>query len=379
MSFLRTVVLFLTGAGAAQAGGFDRFQRDETLLLDQAGIVIDVSGTYATAAGEYRSVNGITEHVDIGESSIAGSVRLKISAGNVACLGAITAPFSTDLDFGTAWSQSQLVTAQHLRVVEIGATCSVRLNIQSGAILPIVGLASDQLVFAQDHAGQDGKVENLIRLQDDALSWRIGGAFALTSGITASVIYYSPIHFQADGKLNTPIASGGRTSYVGVTGQAEFPQTVRFDLAIPLSKSWLVSFAGQWADWSALNHVSLLATTATPVSQAGAEFVDLRTFFRDGYTASLSLGHAFATDWAAWGRLSWDRATTTGWTEHSSAFALQFGVRHRLFSSLELSLALTGISVADTDLDRRAAGAPYNAEYDGGILFIPQLSLTSRF
>lgn len=379
---MRAFVIVLVSSTAAFAGGFDRFERDETLLFDAAGTVVDMSGGYATAVGSYDRVDGRAEHVDIGRGTWSGALRLKVSpAPALSCLASLTQPFATELKFGDDWSHADLVEAQHLRVTELGASCAYGLSVASGTLAPLGGFAYDRLDFRQDRKFPDGAVGTSLDLEGETFTWRAGLAYRHTAtGVQASVVYYSATVFDVTGSLRTPIAlPNGEALAAPVHGRAAFPQSVRLDVAVPLSPDWLLAMAGQWSDWSSLDHVALQADGSTAFWNSGDQLVDLKTYFRDGLTASVLLGQAWSPEMATWLRLSWDRATTTGWSEHSESWSLQLGARYKLTEHAEIKAAITGIWLQDATLDRRADGAPYAADYSGGLMFVPQLGFTSRF
>lgn len=379
---MRAFVIVLLSASSASAGGFDRFQRDESLLFDAAGIVVDLSAGYTFAAGAYDSVDGRSEQVDIGDDVWGAALRIKVSgAHSVACLASVTQPFGTDLYFGDSWSRADVSVSQRLRVTEYSATCSYALNLATGVLAPLAGLAYDELHFRQSREFSHGTVDRALDLESGSLSWRAGlGYRHSASGISTSLVYYSAVSFDVDGQLKTPnVLTGSGLLVAPVRGTATFPQSVRLDVVVPLAPNWLLSFAGQWSDWSTLDEVPILASSTTSFWSLGTQLLNLETHFRDGLTASVLLGHAWNTDWASWTRVSWDRATTTGWTEHSESWAVQIGTRYKFSDNIELSAALTGIWSDDVVLDERSDGAPYAADYEGELVVVPQLGVTSRF
>lgn len=377
---MRTLAFLLLNTSVACAGGFDRFERDESLLFDASQTIIDFSGAFAPATGHYDNVDGRSEYVGIGADVWSGALRIKVSPlGGISCLASITQPFSTTLDFPADWSRADIVTGQRLRVTEFGASCGYAVPTSGGVFMPLGGLAYDQLSYSQERLFPDGAPARALDLESGSYSWRAGLDYRhAPSGVQASLIYYSATHFDVDGTLTLPTPGGGRLD-APVYGRAVFPQSLRADLALAPAPGWLLSFAGQWSDWSQLDHVALRAASATPFWASDTEVLDLKTYFRDGLTASVLIGHAWTPEIATWTRLTWDRATGTGWTEHSRSWSLQLGLRNSVSSNIELKAAISVIWLDDAMLDQGAAGAPYIATYAAEVMFIPQIGLTSRF
>lgn len=377
---MRSLAFLLLNTSIACAGGFDRFERDESLLFDEAKTVIDFSGAFAPATGHYDSVDGRSEYVGIGTDVWSGALRIKVTpAEGMTCLTSITQPFATNLDFTADWSKANVVTGQSLRVTEFGASCGYAVPVSGSVLMPLAGLAYNKLQYSQDRLLPDRTPARALDLESGTYSWRAGLGYRHNlSGTQASLVYYSAAQFDVDGLLTVPTAGGNRFD-APVYGRANFPQSLRADLALTPLPGWLLSFAGQWSDWSQLDHVGLKAASATPFWASDTEVLDLKTYFRDGLTASVLLGHAWTPQLATWTRLTWDRATATGWTEHSRSYSLQLGVRYSLSSNIELKAAMSAIWLDDAVLDQSAAGAPYAAIYDGAVMFVPQIGVATRF
>jgi len=369
----------------ANAGGFDRFDQDISLLFDNNAVVLDLQGSYVTATSHYSSVDGARERVPIVSDFVAGSLRLKFTLNEAsACLVHLGQPFGTDVDHGFDWSRADIVVTQEFRVTEFGLTCSYRTRFGEGYLRGILGIAHDSIDFVQTASSRnfDGsRSVTKLTLKDSTTSWRAGLAYELpSSGLIARLVYFSPIEFDMHGNLTLPTANlGGVQPNLDVVAKAAIPEAVEVSLSAVISPGWLSVVTAKWVNWSELDHVFVRAGSNNGFVSAGTELADLHVGFRDGLTVSFLLGHAISPNLSAWTRLAWDRGVTTGTTEHTQSWSLFGGVKYKLSKTIELSTGLGLIWQDAGTVGDQTSSDSYVATFDDSLLVVPQLGMTIKY
>jgi long-chain fatty acid transport protein len=363
------------------AGGFDRFGQDVSLLFEPADVVFDASASYLLTSSHFETVNRQPEQVPALEDYAAASFRIKQSLnGFTDCLVGAGRPFGSDIDYGTSWSNADQAAAQRFHVAELALTCSARASIGSGYIRGIAGASFDTIRYLQTAVrfGILGDpVTSSLRFDSDTYSWRAGLAYEVPSAaFVVSLMYFAPLNFELDGHVDRlPLAPSVFLPSVPVSGDASIPQAVEASIRGAIAPGWLAGLGFKWVDWSNLDHVPLLATSAIGPLFPGTQVIDLRTYFRDGLTAAVYLGHQLDSRWSIMLRTAWDRGVATGWTKHTDTWSLQTIVRYKINEHLEMRTGVNAALLTPGSIDKGAFKATWGQDY----AIIPELGITMRF
>lgn len=386
-SAFAVIALFLARleVGEARAGGFDRLTQDVSLLFDSSATVLDSFLGYAVPFNSYDTVNGVPTDVPLSTGFPLYALNLKFTPSDrTACLISGSRPFGNDIDHGRDWTGAQVVIAQHLAIDELGLTCSVSAPLAGMTVRAIGGVTRDSAGFSQSAVAIGApKPADTTSVQFDgtAWSWRSGLAIENAStGFMTSLIYYAPIEFDLDGRIEMlPLGQGQFLSSVPIEGHAAMPQALELSLRGLIAPGWLAGTSIKWMDWSKFSTVPFTASATVDPIPNGAQIINFKTYFRDGLTASAFLSHALDQNWSVTVKGIWDRGVGTGWTEDTESWTLIGNVRHRLSQSIEVSAGVGLIWLTAGELNKSGEGAPFDATFPGSLAIVPHMSLTNRF
>lgn len=362
----------------SNAGGFDRFDQDVSLLFDPARTVVDVSGSYVLTDRHYETVDGKLERVQSLDQYPNGSFKLKQNISDtVDCLLSGGRPFGSEIDYGMSWSRASTVASQNFHVSELALTCSVKAPPGAGkGVRALVGGSADNIMFEQRAVDAAVPLTSQLTFEDEALSWRVGLAYEQPAArFSASLMYYAPIDFDVRGKIaNVPLGPGVVIPSVPIEGKASIPQAIEARVQGVVAPGWLLGLGFKWMDWSELKHVPLRARGGDTIP-AGTELVDLKTFLKDGFTAAAYLGHRIDDHWSILLRLGWDRATESGWTSHSETWALQTTVYYNINQNLEIRASVNAALLESGEINKGSILATWGKDF----AIVPQIGLTVRY
>ena len=369
----------------ANAGGFDWLQQGIELLFDPAQVAIETSVIGVVPYRNYETINGQPEQVNVLSDVAIPALSAKVTpTQDTACLLSARRPFGIAIDYGDDWSRANLIAEQTLSVDEHGLTCSV--GMRSGAIYGRVigGVTRDQASFEQTAVQSlpaGGTIKPTLSFEGESTSWRTGLAVQIpANAFRASLMYFSEIDLEMQGHFReVPIGGGAYLKSVPISVSASIPQAVEFSMQGSVVANTLSGISVKWMDWSTFDEVPVVARSAAGPVGPGTELVRFRTNFKDGWTVSAFSGIALSSDLSVLAYLLWDRATSTGWTEHTDTWSIFTGARYKLNSNIEigggvgLSLYTPGV------IDKGAAAGLFNATLDLDPALIAQASIINRF
>src|SRR5690606_34117088 len=129
--------------------------------------------------------------------------------------------------------------------------------------------------------------------------------------LRGQLLYRSGTSYGADGSLTAPAAALGvgmlpTPASVPAIGIGELPQSVELKLQSGIAPGWLAFGSVKWTDWSAM--------TTLDVVRPGAGLVSRNEYYwRDGWTVTGGVGHAFTDTISGSVSLTWDRGVSTGY------------------------------------------------------------------
>jgi long-chain fatty acid transport protein len=341
-------------AGAAHAGGFNRGTADTDILFEdgnaaRAGVSIVVPNRgrdYFNATATGSAIGAVQGPVDGYENptyfvpSLAAKYKVNDAA---ACALTYTTPFGGHSDFTgltlagtpigfdptslTASSEQEFVTH------EFGGTCSYGFEMGKGKFSLLGGVFYQSLDFDQWVGGPTRPY--LFHLTDGQVGWRVGAAYEIPEiALRAQVMYRSSVDIDATGDLSFTSGAG---SLGPAEGHGKFPQSFEAKLQSGIAPGWLAYGSVKWTDWSVMDYVDY----KTPLGPNSLNFL-----WKDGWTVTAGVAHAFTDSLAGTVSLTWDRGVSTGHDIQSDVWTLGFGGSYKPNSNVEVRGGLGALFLA---------------------------------
>ncbi len=334
--------LSLLGTAAAQAGGFSRGTADTDILFEQgnaarAGFTV-VAPNRGRATFKGNSVFPMGGTVDGFENPtyVIPSLAAKYKVNDAfSCALTYTTPFGGHTDYtgmsvngvpvGFDPTSLTLSSEQKFITHEFGGTCAYGFDMGKGRLSVLGGIFYQSLDFDQWVGGPARPF--LFHLEDGQVGWRIGAAYEIPEiALRAQAMYRSGTDISASGDLSSTAAG---TSLGPATGWGEFPQSFEVKVQSGIAPGWLAFGSAKWTDWSVMDVINY-HTPLNPADQT------LNFFWRDGWTITGGIGHAFTESLAGTVSLTWDRGVSTGHDIHSDIWTLAFGGSYKPNQNIEV-------------------------------------------
>ena len=312
------VCLFQT---TALAGGFARGDADTDILYDPGTVNFRGGVLYVSPQRGYETINGATAtDGDYTKSYFVPTFAAKFTAADTfSCALTYTQPFGAESEYGSQTQAADALTSgignytisAKFKTEEYGATCSVKLDVGPGDLHFLGG------AFIQSFDYEEKTRVGTLNLKDDGqVGYRIGAAYEITEyALRAELLYRSKIDHEADGGLTlTPygaaVASGAlgfavpTGTVLSSNGAGTLPQSLELNLQSGIAPGWLAFGSVKWTDWSVLQSLNYTVTGLGPQQK------NFR--FKDGWTLTGGIGHAFTDKISGLASITWDRGVGTG-------------------------------------------------------------------
>ncbi len=342
-TLLGATAFSLAAVGMANAGGFARGTADTDILFEQgnaarAGVTVVVPNRErATFKG--NAVVPLSGSVDGFENPtyVIPSLAAKYQVNDAfACALTYTTPFGGHSDYTgmsvngvpigfdptsqTGSSEQDFVTH------EFGGTCAYGFDMAKGRFSLLGGLFYQSLDFDQWVGGPTRPY--LFHLEDGQVGWRVGAAYEIPEiALRAQVMYRSATDIDATGDL-TPTGLAPAFPDPSAEGHGKFPQSFEARVQSGVAPGWLVYGSVKWTDWSVMDVIDYS-------SPLGADQT-LNFFWRDGWTVSGGVAHAFNDQLAGTVGLSWDRGVGTGHDIQTDIWTLSLGGSYKPSQNIEV-------------------------------------------
>ncbi|TFF19722.1 long-chain fatty acid transporter [Jiella endophytica] len=371
-----TVVALSCSTGAL-AGGFQRGTADTDILFEQGTVNTRASLTYISPQRGFTSINGVD--VDGGDYTgdyVVPNYALSLGNDTVGCAGTATESFAGESDYSdlpggalpaqvsglstglpvgtstaartdifgattTAVSQTQRLAFDS---TELGLTCRVSYAAESGRYSLLGGVFVEDFHFEGTSLGTRyaapgvpiAAVTSRIDVESDGdykTGFRIGAAYEIPEyALRVQAMYRSEVKhddISGDGTV-TILSSLAPTLPAGTVvpvdsflSEAISPQSVEIKAQTGVAPGWLLLGSFRWTDWST-NEASVL-TISSPLIGTTSSYAPYH--WRDGYTASIGVGHAFNDEISGAVALGYDRGVSTGAeTTYTDIYTLSGGV-----------------------------------------------------
>lgn len=355
--------------GSAQAGGFSRGTADTDILYEdgnfnmRAGVIVVVpTQKFKTGPGGTTS-GGVVGTDYLGTYAIPnGAVKLKVSDA-LSCAGTFTSAYGANSDYAAPYGGTGKLS-EEFTVAEFGATCAVFFDLGKGR-LSILGGAFvekfDYSLSALPTLPGVGSAPLNVDLNSSAAGWRAGIGYDIPEiAFRTQLMYRSGTTHNADG---TGTLAG--VIPLTATGRGNLPQSVELKVQSGVAPGWLAFGSVKWTDWS-VNETLDLSISGVPV--VGTIDSLNQYYWRDGWTVTGGIGHAFNENVSGLVSLQWDRGVATGYDFRTDKWLLAAGVgiKDQLGGELRLGGALSYLTSAEiTAADSNELGASVDSGWAG--------------
>jgi long-chain fatty acid transport protein len=328
-----TAALAISAAaiGAAQAGGFSRGTADTEILYEEGNFNIRAGATIVSPQRGYTTINGVAAtDARYSENYVIPSAAIKLNiSDSLRCAGTFTQSNGGDSSYGPQAIAAGKLTGGSSTVStnfvsnEAGLTCGYKFSAGKGQFWVLGGVFMEDFTYAEVvefgpfAGGLNGSRATLAFDGNYKPGFRLGAAYEIPEiALRAQLMYRSGVTHTPDGTF----------TFIGgvplTTGRGTLPQSVELKLQSGVAPGWLVFASVKWTDWSVLDVLDY--TIIAPAPLGGAKTKEF--FFRDGWTVSTGVGHAFSETVSGALSLTWDRGVSTTEDHLTDTWTLAGGV-----------------------------------------------------
>lgn len=389
-----TAVFLSMVASPAFSGGFERAGQDIGTLFDEAPIVFSTSVTAVAPSFSYGTVTSPVFGSATGEKAVLDVVLPRVDAkigwGSADCLGSYSIPYGAGAKYDEDWTGRLSVVEKKLEDRQFALTCSYAFGVGPGALRAIAGLSYEMATYEQTknysafsgNAAFPGTVAGDrwlpgLELEGEGVGWRVGAAYEIPEyAVRASLMYYAAVDIDATGTVtDLPVTGVGRVPVVPVYAEATIPQSVELSLQSGIAPGWLAFGSVKWTDWSVWQRTDINQ------SGTGTNITYLNSYFEDGWTFNVGVGHQFDERLSGLVSVTYDQGVGTGWTEHTDTWTLAAGAKYSLTENLDLvgGIAGTWIAGGSVTLPDPSMTTDYTAAWDANWSISGRLGLKAHF
>lgn len=336
--------------GTANAGGFSRGSADTDIIFEQGNFNMRSSVTYVSPTRKFnKNFNKALVGTDYAESYVIPSFAAKFNlTENLRCAGTLVNNNGGNAKYASPTVSGKI--SEEFTTYESALTCGVGFDAGQGKFWLLGGGFMEKFEYNRVNSYPavqvaPGVIMNLggakLDLDGQKYGFRIGAAYEIPDiALRGQVMYRSGTSYGADGMLTAPrgvlfgalksrgipdalnpFAGGDPRAQTNVPalGVGELPQSVEFKLQSGIAPGWLAFGSVKWTDWSQLTSLDVRsAATGTNITQ------DLY-FWKDGWTVTGGIGHAFNEKVSGFASLTWDQGVGTGWDIIGDTYTLAVG------------------------------------------------------
>ena len=318
--------------GAAHAGGFARGSADTDILFDDGNFNIRAGVTYVSPRREFSKVAPAANPALIGTSYTddyvvpSAAVKLNIT-DNLRCAATMVDNNGGSVTYAVPKPSGKL--SEDFTTNEKALTCGVKLQAGPGNFWILGGGYVEDFQYSRVNVTPiPGALANLT-LDGQKFGYRIGAAYEIPDiAFRAQLMYRSGTDYGAAGTLAVPGALLGlpvASVPLAALGTGHLPQTVEFKLQSGIAPGWLAFGSVKWADWSVQDKLLVTSVIPTPVGPIAGPGSDDEYHWKDGWTVTGGVGHAFNDRVSGLVSLTWDSGVSTGYDFSSDAYTLAVG------------------------------------------------------
>lgn len=347
--------------------------------------------TYISPDLSFGSVDGVTT-TGLGAENFAEPFALpsftyQHTFGDTACGLGGHRPYTLLAEFGDITIDNGLIgpgddntRRAEVSSYELALTCSYGYSAGPGTAYAIGGVFYEQVTLdrtQQINSGPGGIVTDASRITLDGgdFGYRLGVGYAISDiALKGSIVYRSAVDHRLDGTQSFADFAGFGPlagSRIGAYTELTTPESVRLSFQTGVHPEWLILGAVEWTNWSDIQTIDALSGQDIP--EVGISTGDpapgepqVETYFRDGLSVELGVGHVLNERTRLGASVLWDRGTGTGESAFFDTWRVGVGGEYDLNDQLTLN---GGIAVAyiegGTYVDGRSPGASTLVQDDG--------------
>lgn len=348
----------LAAMGQAGAGGFSRGTADTDLIFEEGNFDMRASVTIVMPKRGYETLtpppalqpalgsNPVpSTDGDYTQTYAIPSAAVKFNiTDDFRCAGTYTQPFGADSEygpqailFGTAADGTGTIS-EGFETNEFGATCGYKFDLAKGRAWLIGGgflqdfSYSQTVQFAGAFPAPFGGGTGTLKFEDKYRpGYRIGVAYEIPEiALRAQLMYRSAIDHSPGGSSgDTFTARTADNSFQLVfptVGAGTLPQSLELKVQSGVAPGWLAFGSVRWTDWSVLDTLDYTILGAPPPIGGPKE---LEYYYKDGWTVTGGIGHAFSETISGVVGLTWDRGVSTTEDTLSDSYTAAAGVSIR--------------------------------------------------
>ncbi|WP_315919773.1 OmpP1/FadL family transporter [Mesorhizobium sp. SP-1A] len=338
----------LAVVGTAQAGGFARGTADTDILFEDGNFNMRAGVTYVSPHREFSKVQPGANPALLGTSytdayavpSFAAKVNL---TDNFRCAGTMVDNNGGSATYAVPKPSGKL--EEDFTTNEKALTCGVKFQVGPGNFWLLGGGYMEDFNYHRLNAfGPLG--DATLELEGQEFGYRVGAAYEIPDiALRAQVMYRSGTSYGAEGQLNAPagvlagaLAAQGVPSAanpflalpanyqvpVEALGMGNLPQTVELKLQSGIAPGWLAFGSVKWADWSVQKSLDVRSKPSAAFPNGIPISSDVYNW-KDGWTVTGGVGHAFTDRISGLVSLTWDSGVSTGYDFSSDTYTLAAG------------------------------------------------------
>jgi long-chain fatty acid transport protein len=345
-----TALALLASMGAAHAGGFSRGAADTDILFEEGNFNLRTGVTFVNPSRKYTAnVNPAligTNYTD-SYAIFSGAVKLNIT-DDLRCTTTFAEPYGGSTSYAVPTGSGKL--KENFSILEYGLTCGYKFDLSKGRAWLIGGIYVEDFDYSRTNF-RTATTRFQLNLEGQDTGFRVGAAYEIPEiALRAQLMYRAASSYGAEGTLGV-ISIGppgvGPVAGFDAFGTGELPQSVEFKLQSGIAPGWLAFGSVKWTDWSVTEQ---LIVNVPAFGAAGTSTNDY--FWRDGWTITGGIGHAFNEQLSGAVSLTWDRGVGTGWDLSSDTWTLGVGgsFKDSLGGELRIGVGLSYLSSAESTL-----------------------------
>ncbi len=311
----------LAMVGAAHAGGFSRGTADTDILFEEGNFNMRAGVTYVSPNREYtRNPNPALVGTSYTDDYVIPSAAIKLNiTDNIRCAATMVDNNGGSATYAYPKAPPSFKKSEEFTTNEKALTCGFKFDVGPGQLWVLGGGYMENFDYDRLNVTPFGPIN--LTLDGEEFGYRAGVAYAIPDiAFRAQLMYRSGTSYGADGTLTVPgalVGSPAPTVPLAAKGFGNLPQTVELKLQSGIAPGWLAFGSVKWSDWSVQKQ--LLVTTATPL---GSQDV---YNWKDGWTVTGGVGHAFNERVSGLVSLTWDQGVMTGYDLSSDTYTLALG------------------------------------------------------
>ena len=335
--------------GGAQGGAFSRGTADTDIIFDPGNFNMRAGVTYVAPHREFdkNPVAGLVGTSYTSDYAIpSAAIKLNL-ADNFRCAGTIVDNNGGAARYAVPKLSGKL--EEEFTTNEKALTCGVKFQAGPGNFWLLGGGYMENFTYHRENLfGTRGPTtpDATLNLDGQEFGYRVGLAYEITDiALRGQVMYRSGTQYGADGMLEAPaIALAQALARQGVPnamnpyaalppgmqvpvealGFGNLPQTVEFKFQSGIAPGWLGFASVKWSDWSTLTALDVRSKPSAGFPNGVPISSDIYKW-RDGWTVTGGVGHAFNDSVSGLVSLTWDRGVSTGWDLSGDAYTLVLG------------------------------------------------------